>query len=266
MTSQPSYKPEAVGERRSRVELVDHATVRRIYMRPDRSGRLRRLFNVVWFPMVVAVRVLFGRRYDVVMCSTAPPVLLGAAVSLAARIRGARFVYHCMDLHPEIGALSGEFALPLIYRIMERLDTSTCRRASAVVVLSGDMKEALLRRDSRLAQRIVVLNNFELPDFDAIGTPSSPLEPQPVRVRISFTGNLGRFQALDVIIRAVLGQDSRLDLVELVFMGEGAAKRHLESLVSAAPAERRSAWFSFRTVRRPRPGRCCGPRTWGWSA
>ena len=240
LSSQPSYKPEVVGERRPPVELVDHATVRRVDMRPDRSGRQRRLFNMVWFPLVVAVRVLLGRRHDVVMCSTAPPVLLGAAVSLAARLRGAQFVYHCMDLHPEIGALSGEFAHPVVYRIMERLDLSTCRRASVVVVLSGDMKEALLRRDSGLADRVVVLNNFALPDFDPAEAASSPVAPAVARLRISFTGNLGRFQGLDVIIRAVLGQDSRLDLVELVFMGEGAAKQHLEGLVAAAPAERRN--------------------------
>jgi glycosyltransferase involved in cell wall biosynthesis len=91
-----------------------------------------------------------------------------------------------------------------------------------------------------LADRIVVLNNFELPDFDASATAVSPLQPSGVRLRISFTGNLGRFQGLDVIVHAVLSQDSRLDGAELVFMGEGAAKQHLESIVAAAPKERRN--------------------------
>src|SRR5699024_6155739 len=102
----------------------------------------------------------------VVMCSTSPPVMLAAAVSLAARLKGARFIYHCMDIHPEIGALSGEFRNPLVFRILQAVDRATCRRSAAVVVLSGDMRNALLERDSRLADRIVVLNNFDLPDFD----------------------------------------------------------------------------------------------------
>ncbi len=144
LTGQPSYKAETDVERRPRNERVDGVTVRRVAMRPDRSAAWRRPFNVVWFPFVVALRVLVGRRYDVVMCSTVPPVLLGWSVSAVARLRGARFVYHCMDLHPEIGRLSGEFAGPWLYRLLGRLELSTCRRAAAIVVLSEDMRAAVV--------------------------------------------------------------------------------------------------------------------------
>lgn len=239
LASQPSYKPEIDLERRPRTEVIDHATVRRIYMQPDRSGRLRHFVNTIWFPLVVGFRVLLGRRYDVVMCSTAPPVLLAAAVSIASRLRGARFVYHCMDLHPEIGALSGEFAHPWVYSLMLRIDTATCRRAAAVVVLSTDMRAALMRRDARLASRIVVLNNFEVPSFDEPADLASPLPAQCDRLRIVFTGNLGRFQGLDVVTEAVLAGDRKLDRIQLVFMGEGAAKTQLENLVRAAPVSLR---------------------------
>ncbi len=95
----------------------------------------------------MAWHVLRAPRYDVVMCSTVPPVLLGMATSLAARRRGARFVYHCMDVHPEIGELSGDFALPGLARVLARIDLATCRRAALIVVLSQDMRSALLRRD-----------------------------------------------------------------------------------------------------------------------
>ena len=76
-----------------------------------------------------------------------------------------RQVYHCMDLHPEIGRLSGEFANPVAYRILARLDAATMRRATAVVVLSEDMARSVARRDPALADKVVVLNNFALPQF-----------------------------------------------------------------------------------------------------
>lgn len=239
LTSQPSYKTEVENAVRPTTERLDGATVRRISMQPDRSGRVRRLLNVVWFPLVVASRILRGRRYDVVMCSTAPPVLLGAAVSWAARRRGAAFIYHCMDLHPEIGALSGDFSRPSVYRLMMRLEVATCRRAARIVVLSDDMRDAVLRRDAALADRVVVLNNFDLPDYGPEKV-TAPLPPRADdRVRIAFTGNVGRFQGLDLVTRAVLGDDPVLDRFELVFMGEGAARRDLEGLVAAAPPDRR---------------------------
>lgn len=240
LSSQPSYKPELANERRPRVERVDGVRVRRVAMRPDRSSRPRRLANVLRFPLLAAARVLLGPRYGVVMCSTAPPVLLGWLVSAAARARRARFVYHCMDLHPEIGALSGEFAHPVLRRLLARMELATCRRAWRVVVLSEDMRRSVLERDAGLADRVVVLTNFEIPDHDAAPAESaSPLPPADGPVRVVFAGNLGRFQGLESIAEAVLGPDPELDDVQLVLMGEGAAKPALERLVAAAPQERR---------------------------
>jgi glycosyltransferase involved in cell wall biosynthesis len=174
------------------------------------------------------------------MCSTAPPVVLAWATSLAARLRGASFVYHCMDLHPEIGRLSGEFANPWVYRLLLRLDTATCRRASAVVVLSSDMRDALLDRDADLAERIVVINNFDIPSYDT-GAATGGAEERPPSdgLTVVFTGNLGRYQRLETMVEAVLGPDDRLAPVRLVMMGEGDAKPGLERLVAAAPADRR---------------------------
>ncbi|MFC6286337.1 glycosyltransferase family 4 protein [Nocardioides sp. GCM10027113] len=237
LAGQPSYKVEARQSRAASVEKVDGATVRRVRMRPDRTSRLRRLFNVGWFPVAVAVRVLLSRRQDVVMCSTVPPVLLGWAVSLVARVRGSKFVYHCMDLHPEIGRLSGDFSNATLYRLLARLELATCRRASAIVVLSEDMRLAVLRRDPALADKLVVLTNFELPDFSEDSAESPLPASRSSALRIVFTGNIGRFQGLQEITRAVVESEAGL---ELVLMGEGAAKAELQELVSRAPDKARS--------------------------
>lgn len=240
LTSQPSYKPELEIPKQPTVGTVDGVTVRRLGMLPDRGSRWRKPSNVVRFSLLVFLRVLLGRRYDVVMCSTAPPVVLAWATSLAARLRGASFIYHCMDLHPEIGRLSGEFANPWVYRLLLRLDTATCRRASAVVVLSSDMRDALLDRDADLAERIVVINNFDIPSYDTGAVTGGAEGHSPGDgLTVVFTGNLGRYQRLETMVEAVLGPDDRLAPVRLVMMGEGDAKPGLERLVAAAPADRR---------------------------
>lgn len=246
LTSQPSYKPEVGLPDAPVKESIDGVTVRRIAMKPDRGGPGRKVVNLARFPLLVFVRVLFGPRYDVVMCSTAPPVVLGALVSIAARLRGARFVYHCMDLHPEIGALSGEFRNPLVFKLLRWVDVRTCRRAAAVVVLSTDMRDVLIARDAELAESVVVLNNFEIPSFDEEPSQAEAIRPaESERLRIVFTGNVGRFQGLETIVSAVLGGDPVLDDLELVFMGEGAAKADLVHQVEQAPESVRQR-VSFR--------------------
>jgi len=236
--SQPSYKPETSLETAPTTEELDGFTVRRVRMRPDRGGRLRRPWNMARFSLLVALRVLLGPRRDVVMCSTVPQVLLGWATSWAARRRGSAFVYHCMDLHPEIGRLSGEFAHPLVYRVLMRMDVATCRRAAVVVVLSDDMRDALLLRDPTLADRIVVLNNFDLPEYGTEAAEPTVSLPDDA-VTVAFTGNIGRFQRLETMVSAVLSDDPRMARLRLVLMGEGAAKEGLARQVAAAPSERR---------------------------
>jgi len=244
LSTQPSYKPAAGIAARSKFEMVDGATVRRISLRSDRDGPAQKLLNTVLFPLAVAVHLLCGRRHDVVMCSTAPPVLLGVAVAAAAHLRGTRFVYHCMDLHPEIGLLSGDFTNPWVYRSLRALDAWTCRRAVAVVVLSEDMRDVLIARDPTIASRIHIINNCELPDYAAEVSEPDERAPLPVRaegsVRMVFTGNIGRFQGLQGLVAAALGDDAPLADLDLVLMGDGVALLELKAMVDASATHKRA--------------------------
>jgi len=238
LSSQPSYTAHTSSRPAARVEQVDGFTVRRLRMRPDRGGFLRRHRNMLRFSLLVALRILIGPRRDVVMCSTVPQVLLGWATSWAAARRRTAFIYHCMDLHPEIGRLSGEFSHPLVYRALMRLDLAACRRAAAIVVLSEDMREALLLRDRGLADRIVVLNNFDLPDY-GVGDGESTVSREDDVVTVVFTGNLGRFQGLDLITAAVLSDAPAMARLRLVLMGDGTALETITDQVARAPIEHR---------------------------
>lgn len=242
LTSQPSYKPEAgIGARRS-TELVDDVSVKRITLPSDRVSRLQKLINTAAFPTIVFLRIVFGRRHDFVMCSTAPPVLLGLGVAIATKIRQAKFIYHCMDIHPEIGALSGDFANPLLYRLLRSLDEWTCRQATSIVVLSKDMADVLVQRDSRVKDRVEIINNFDLPDYaDSASDAALPLAAHSPSetIRIIFAGNLGRFQGLQDIVRAAMSLEGGIGGLEIVFMGDGSAKEELVAL--SAEAENRNS-------------------------
>jgi hypothetical protein len=90
------------------------------------------------------------------------------------------------------------------------------------VVLSDDMRQATLRRDARLQQKLVVLNNFALPDFTSRtqSQDRAAYQRRPGATMIVFTGNIGRFQRLGEVVSALGTADVDVDLV---FMGEGKA-------------------------------------------
>ena len=224
LSTQPSYKPGAGIPRQPAVEQLDRVRVCRLSL-PMEAGRpIIRIFNLVLFSLAILRYALIRGKFDVIMASTAPPVFIGAAARLAARLTGAKFIYHCMDIHPEIGRISGEFSNPLLFSGLQRIDAKSCRVAARVVVLSRDMAEVIRTRKHCRDAKVEIINNFNLPSFESVGQGEVPAEltKDDGVFRLLFAGNLGRFQGLETVIDA-MHYLSDLPNVELVFMGEGKA-------------------------------------------
>jgi glycosyltransferase involved in cell wall biosynthesis len=182
---------------------------------PNESGRpFVRIFNAFRLGSALIWKVI-RNRYDVIMISTAPPVLVGS-----------RFIYHCMDIHPEVGKVSGEFSHPLLFKLLSKVDSWSCRQAGPVVVLSRDMEKTLRGRDFGDELSIRVFNNFSLPTQDVISD-NLPFEWHQECFTVLFAGNIGRFQGLDIVVEAMGKLKGRKD-IEFVLMGEGVAKKSLQ--------------------------------------
>ena len=225
IASQPSYKKGQDGKLMGGGEMLDGITIRRLKL-PNEVGRpLVRISNALRLAAVIIWKALWN-RYDVIMISTVPPVVGGFSAALAAKISGSRFIYHCMDIHPEVGSVSGEFSNPAVYKFLLWLDKWSCKNAEPVVVLSGDMENTLRSRPGGAITRIVVLNNFSLPSSTCRIT-ELPFDKKPDCLTVLFAGNIGRFQGLDVVIEAMSLLKERDD-IEFIFMGDGVSRKQLE--------------------------------------
>lgn len=228
LSSQPSYKANVALEKQASTEHLDGMTVHRVALLPEASRHvLFRLLNMVYFPLSIVWFVLFKGRFDVVMVSTAPPVVVGFATALAVKLRGGSFFYHCMDIHPEIGAISGEFRNPLVFKVLRALDTFSCNVAKKVVVLSADMKKSIKQRPGFKKDNITVLNNFSMPEHDVAMSVDPVLLKEKGKFRLLFAGNLGRFQGLEAFVDA-MRLLSHVPDIELTFLGEGNALSSLK--------------------------------------
>jgi glycosyltransferase involved in cell wall biosynthesis len=225
LSSQPSYKAGLDNARRDRIETVDGVRVQRLALSNEAGRPLIRLFNAARLCAALIWKAL-RNRYDVIMISTIPPVIGGAAAALAARMIGARFIYHCMDIHPEVGRLSGEFAHPLVFKLLSSLDNWSCHQADPVVVLSRDMENTLRKRKRGDLLKIKVLNNFSLPISEPVPE-TLPFELSKDKLTILFAGNIGRFQGLENVVEAMGRLKARKD-IEFLMMGEGVAKAGLQ--------------------------------------
>lgn len=229
MSSIPSYRANAKAGVKPSQERLGAVNVKRIWVFSDeRRNPLRRLANVALYSWALFVTIL-RQRPDLVSASTFPPVIAAWSASLAARLTGARFVYHMQDIHPEVSQLSGgTLGRGLPMRVLRWLDNQTLRRSDAIVVLSEDMANSLCARGLDPLP-IHVINNLSL---DIAGgeavQPPAELRKRGGKRRVIFAGNLGRFQQLPLLAEGVSRLfDTHLDL-ELFFLGDGTALRELE--------------------------------------
>ena len=218
----PSYNDVYEGPARRGVEHLDGLVVRRVRLPSDRKSHPAvRSVSLLVFAARLVLHVLRRRAdYDLVTVTTIPPVAMGVAARIIRRLTGIPYLYHCMDLYPEVAVVSGMARNRLLVRIARRLDATTCRKAAAVVVLSADMRTTLARRGLD-ASNVIVLNNFEVLD-GADAAAASTLPRDGSKFRILFAGNMGRFQGLENLVAAAARLASELPDAQFVFMGSGS--------------------------------------------
>jgi glycosyltransferase involved in cell wall biosynthesis len=216
-----TYNDAYAGPGRPGRDALAGIRVHRMRLPGDDKARpvLRATSLVVFALRLVVFALRHRRRYDLLTVTTIPPVIMGVAARVIKRLTGIPFVYHCMDLYPEVAEVAGLSRNRLLLRLARRLDTTTCRRAAAVVVLSQDMRATLLARGLADAN-IIVCNNFDLLD-EADDAPADVLPIDPDRYRVTFAGNLGRFQGLEDVVDAAGALCAEHPDLDLVFLGSG---------------------------------------------
>ena len=233
LSALPSYKASVEHDAVPQNEELPHGKVIRLNL-PSEAGRpVIRVLNALKLCAAIFWYGLVLRRYSAIMISTSPPVMGGFVAMTVAKLTRSKFIYHCMDIHPEIGNISGEFSNPLVHKCLGFLDSLTCQFANVVVVLSEDMKRSLSQRKRGHGFNIAILNNFSLPDDVSVG--GAEIEINPDKFTILFAGNIGRFQGLQTLV-AAMAELAKNDEIEAVFMGDGQARGELELMAGRTGA------------------------------
>ena len=230
-STQPSYKKATSNADQPEFETVRNVKIiRKTLWGFDSDSIFHRLCNSILFLCHLVIHVIASPRYGVIVMSTVPQVFGPFVAALLARCSGARFIYHCQDIHPEVAVFGGLLTSKLICWLLLHIDNITIALAHKVVVVSDDMKLTLIARGPIREHKIIVISNFELPDFSGQEKSFLSLAPKRNKFRLLFAGNVGKFQKLDLIIDAMSKIGPRSD-IELFILGDGQAKQALQEKV-----------------------------------
>ena len=221
---------------------------------PYRGNTWRRQLNMLSFLAAFVVVQTRWPKPDVVVGSTVHPFAAFGGW-LAARLRGARFVYEIRDLWPQtlvdLGALKvgspGE-------RLLRALEAFLVRRASVVVTLLPGMRDYLTERRLPADHVVYIPNGVDLVGFDSHAEADADADaatPEPVmrtleeirrfgeegRFVLGYVGSFGRVNRLDVVVRAAaIAEQQEPGRIGVILVGDGPERADLDRLAAAIPA------------------------------
>lgn len=228
-TTTPNYHNQLKRNKTKLKEKENGITIRRLCLFSSRlRKRIPRTILEIYYSLNCALHVLTTRS-ELVVCSTMPPVITAFLLSFCCFLRGKKFIYHCMDLYPEILFLKKRNFGPAIKKFLLSLDNFTIMNSKIVIVLSADMKNQLINRGIK-GDNIMILNNPAQKDHTEIK--SRVISNQRfAKIRFVFVGNIGRYQSLENVIKAVITLPKSVS-VELIIIGGGSEKAKLQNLVN----------------------------------
>jgi colanic acid biosynthesis glycosyl transferase WcaI len=214
------------------MEVHNGVTIRRLGGTGfGRARHLGRLIDYAGFYGQFALRMLFGRRFDLVVTLTTPP-LLHATAALASRVRRQAYGIWSMDLHPE-----AEFALGMLSprspagRLLAALDRSGYRSADFVVELGACMRRRLDAKgvaDDRLHTIPVWSKRGEI---DPIPAGENPLRRElglEDKFVVMYSGNAGLAHTFDEVLEAAVHLRDH-EATRFVFVGNGPRREAIEA-------------------------------------
>lgn len=192
-----------------------------------------RATNYLSYTASAALASLQIGRPDIIVSLTDPPII-GRLALAAARRTGARFVFLCEDVFPEVAQLLEDFHNPIVNRSLDRLNRTLLREADAVVAIGERMRERLVGEKGADSSRVHVIHNWA--DCDAL----QPGDKDNAFARangladkfvVMHSGNVGLSQNLGVVIDAA-ERLRGVDHLVVAIVGDGAHRERLERAAS----------------------------------
>jgi glycosyltransferase involved in cell wall biosynthesis len=223
--------------RRAPLWTEEHAGVRIHRAAGTNFNRRRfagRVSNYVSYFASACAAGLIAPRPDVVVALTDPPII-GLAALMAAKRSGARFVFLCQDLFPEVTTLLEDFHSPVVDNALERINRLLVAKADAIVALGETMSARLVQSKGADPRKITVIHNWA----DCSQIVPTPKDNAFARAHdlvdkfvVMHSGNVGLSQNIDTLVDAAVLLQDRQDIV-FAIVGDGAKRASLEARVAA---------------------------------
>jgi glycosyltransferase involved in cell wall biosynthesis len=221
---------------------IDGIPVVRAFEYPDHGTRAAgRIANYVTFMLSAPLASLMAPRCDVIYVWH-PPLTVGIAAAIIARLRRVAFVYDVQDIWPESAVLSGMLKPGPLVRFMSWLERVVYRQADHILVTTDGARQNLVAKGVPEGKVSVMRHWIDDRVFTIVGEEARTVirtrEQWGDRFVVLFGGNVGLVQGLDTVIDAAAALPASSNTL-VVIVGDGTDRQRLQSRVQALGLEQR---------------------------
>ena len=176
---------------------------------------------------------LLKEKPDVVIVQTDPPVL-GLLGIFFAKWYGAKLIYSCKDIYPEVGIITGRLRSSYVNFLLEKINLITFKFADMIICLGEDMKKRIVGKGAQVDKIRIVTDWVDSKSIYPVLENENPFRKKysfDGYFTVMYSGNIGLTQGLDKVIDLAdyFKKDPK---IKFILVGEGADKLNLQKRVA----------------------------------
>ena len=214
--------------------------VKRARVIRDEAGYLRGYLPYLSFDLPLFVRVLFGRKNDLLVVE--PPPTTGFFVRIGAALRRTPYAYYCADIWSDAASQTG--ASPVVIRALRAMERWVLRGASAVLAVSPGVEHRLAELGIR--DRVTMVGNgVDIERFQSGIADTAAPDDAPAFV---YPGTASEWHGAELVVRAYAAADEVTRGFPLRFIGGGSQRKDIEALAESLGVADRVSFEPGRTA------------------
>lgn len=191
--------PEEYKHFKNRNQWHNGVEIKRCFEIGRRPGKIGLAVNYVSYMTSAFIKALFHKRdYDVIYAFSTSPVLMSLPAALLRCFTKTKFMIYVLDIWPACLAAMNVTEGSLLYRFMKPVSRWIYARADTLIYSSKRFQSYLKK-----VHGIEVDDQYYMPQFadDVFSQKLPPKEKRDV-CNLVFAGNIGKMQAVEVLIEA----------------------------------------------------------------
>lgn len=184
---------------RNRRQMRNGVEIRRCFEIGRSHGKLGLAINYLSYMTSACVKALFLKRdYDVVYAYSTSPVLMSLPASFLRCFTKKKLMIYVLDIWPACLAAMNVYEGSFLYAFMKRVSRWVYARADRLIYSSKRFQKYLME-----VHGITVDDEGYMPQFaDDVFREALPSREEHEFINLVFAGNIGKVQAVEVLIQA----------------------------------------------------------------